>query len=946
MKMSRNLEVVLALLLCLVTGAEADARSAVKGRTLSTVEQAEALLALSDRQNLDNHTLALETARQSLALWQAAGDNAGIARAYAQIGRYYTAQSDLTEASQNYEQALQLWRGLNNSLEEAETLIQLGFIAVRQGEWQSSMSFFMQAQSLIDEKSSPLLMGKISNGLGHIFNESGSPEKGLVQFQRALDYFRQTPDTRDDRMSILLIGISHHLLGNYPEALAHLQQALADVEPDGLFAALCDQYLGKVYISTGEYGAALEHLQSALVIYTRAVNPKEAAQVRGLIGQIYQQQGQLPRAEQYYKQALETFLALSDRVNQAAVYYMLGRLELTRENYDAAEDYLQHSIKATENIRRVSMSSDLAAAFSASVHERYESYIECLMRKHQAKPAARLDVLAFETSELGRARSLAELLRATQTSFAPGLDPQLAEREKLLRQSLRTKEDYKVELLGKKYRKEDLATVDAELARLEAEYKLVNETIRERYPSYEQIARPVGWNLRQIQQQVIADDQTVLLEYSLSAERSYVWAVTRSSIRSYEIPAQALINETAQKLYRLLATPPDAATAEKVNREAQELSRMVLLPVAAELNRQRIIVVADGALNYIPFQLLPAPSGNHELLVDASEIINAPSATILGQLQQETTQRRTPAKMLAAFGDPVFAANDGGLNETNTLARMAATEPVETEPRQSAVRGIAMKGDSFNSSVIETLFYARQELANLRCAAIKGGSFVAADYDATRERLQSTNLTEFAILHFATHGFLDPVHPENSGLRLSNVNREGKLLEGFVGLQDIYNLHAPVDLVVLSACSTALGKEVRGEGLIGLTRGFMYAGASSVVASLWKVDDEATAELMKHFYTNMLQKGMPVAAALRAAQKSIRQQEQWRSPYYWAAFTLQGNYSQVIKSTPAVAAPISLKTVAGVALLLLLLAVMARWYRHQRTLRRSALRAESYSTVK
>ena len=157
------------------------------------------------------------------------------------------------------------------------------------------------------------------------------------------------------------------------------------------------------------------------------------------------------------------------------------------------------------------------------------------------------------------------------------------------------------------------------------------------------------------------------------------------------------------------------------------------------------------------------------------------------------------------------------------------------------------------------------------------------------------------------------------------VDRNGKLRNGFVGLQDIYALHAPVDLVVLSACRTGLGKDVRGEGLIGLTRGFMYAGASSVMASLWKVDDEATSELMKRFYTNMLQQNMTPAAALRAAQNSIRQEPQWRSPYFWAAFTLQGEYRQAIH-TPT--KPISRQAIVAIGLLLLLLlAAGAWWYR-------------------
>jgi CHAT domain-containing protein len=191
--------------------------------------------------------------------------------------------------------------------------------------------------------------------------------------------------------------------------------------------------------------------------------------------------------------------------------------------------------------------------------------------------------------------------------------------------------------------------------------------------------------------------------------------------------------------------------------------------------------------------------------------------------------------------------------------------------------------------------------------------------------LSHIDLTKYAILHFATHGVLDPKQPENSGLFLSMVDRDGKAQDGFVGLQDIYSLHAPVDLVVLSACRTGLGKDVRGEGLIGLTRGFMYAGASSVMASLWKVDDEATSELMKRFYTNMLQRNMTPAAALRAAQNSIRQEPQWRSPYFWAAFTLQGEYRQEIYK-PARSMSRRLQIAVGLSVLLLL-AAGAWWYR-------------------
>jgi CHAT domain-containing protein/tetratricopeptide (TPR) repeat protein len=890
--------------------------------------EAQALLTLSDVQNYSNHALALQTAQSALTLWQTLNDNKGVASTYAQVGTCYLAQNILPDATRNYELALQLWRDLNNLSEQAGALIMLGFIEFRKGEWQNCISLLTQAQSLLYEEAEPEKMGQIAAGLAESFNEHGMPGIGIVHFQRALDYYRQAHNPHYIWYATRGIGITHYLLGNYSEALTYLQRSLTYVAPDTLQAAQCYQYIGRVYISAGEYDKAFQNLQQTLGIYAKSVNPRESAQVLGLMGQIFEQQGQFKQARQYYRQALESFTRFSDRLNQAAIYYALGQLELRTKNYDAAEDYLKQSIEATENIRRVSKSSDLTAAFSATVYERYEKYIDCLMRKHDAQPAQGFAVRAFETSELARGRSLAELLRATQTNLVAGLDPNLAEQEKSLRQALKVKEDYKVALLGRAYKKEELIALDAELARLEAEYKQVSETIRARYPSYEQITRPAAWDLRQIQEQVIADDQTLLLEYSLGSDNSYVWAVTRDTIRSYDLPARAQITEAAQKVYKVLAAQPDPDTAKELTLAVQELSRLILSPVASELSKRRIIIVADGALHYIPFQVLPTPSADNEPLVANYEIINTPSASILGQLQKEAT-RRQPAKVLAAFGDPVFASNYAQRKETTGSEQLATMQPLENARWHHALRDIELNVESFDPSVIKPLFYARRELANLRNAASSGETFVASGFTATREQLLSTDLTQYAILHFATHGLLDPRRPENSGLVLSTVDRDGQTLNGFVGLQDIYGLRAPVDLVVLSACQTALGKDVRGEGLLGLTRGFMYAGASSVVASLWKVDDEATAELMRQFYTNMLQKGMTPADGLREAQNSIRQRPEWHAPYYWAGFTLQGEYRQVIKPASATGAT-GLYWKIIIIGALALLACAALWYRHRR----------------
>lgn len=897
-----------------------------------TKGRAQALLTLSDLQNYRNHALALQTAQSSLALWQDLGDRRGAARAYAQIGLCHLAQNNLAESEQNLRQALQIWHELNNAPEQAGVLIYLGFVEYRRGEWQNEISLMTEAQGLIDEESEPEKMGQTAAGMAEAFRESGMPDVAINHNLRALDYYRRTQDPHLVWDAVWELGRTYYFMGDYADALTQLRRSLEGVAADGLEAAQTYHSLGGVYMATGEYADALRYLQSALDIYTRTVNPKEVAEVGAMMARVYERQGQTARAREGYTRSLESFDKLSDRVNQAAVFYALGRLELNGGNYAAAENYLWQSIEATEDIRRSPTSRDLTTAFSATVHERYEAYVECLMLERQTEPSHWLDARAFETSERGRARSLAELLRRTGTSLLSGLDPQLAEREKSLRQTLRAKEDYKVRLLGGAYRKDELDALDDELSRLDGEYKQVSETIRERYPSYEQMTRPAAWDLKRIQEQVVSDEQTVLLEYSLGDERSYVWAVTRDRITSRELPAQAQIDAAAAKVYGLLSIPPDSKREEELASAERDLSEMVLSPVGAELaGKGRVIVVADGGLNYVPFQILPSPSPGAEPLVADYEVVNAPSASVLGELREERARRRPAPKLLAAFGDPVSTEDYQERKGSQGGGQLAALKTTDAKSLLPNARAIEIKGDSFDSSALGRLFYAKLELANLRkVTRDSGDAFVAEDFAATREQLLSTDLTQYAILHFATHGLLDPKRPENSGLILSTVDRDGHARDGFVRLQDIYSLRAPVDLVVLSACRTALGKDVRGEGLIGLTRGFMYAGASSVVSSLWKVNDEATAELMKRFYSNMLQKGMTPAAALRDAQNDMRRDPQWRSPYYWAAFTLQGEYSQTIRTQPPTLLRMDAKSFALALLLLASMACAALLYRRRR----------------
>ena len=311
------------------------------------------------------------------------------------------------------------------------------------------------------------------------------------------------------------------------------------------------------------------------------------------------------------------------------------------------------------------------------------------------------------------------------------------------------------------------------------------------------------------------------------------------------------------------------------------MSRTILGPVAAELKDKRLLIVSDGVLQYIPFAGLPVPNNTRALIVD-HEVVMAPSASVIGLLRQETANRKPASKMVAVLGDPVFS-NDDPRVAAARFGHAAAAAKVDSA---DALRSASESG----LDRLRRLRFSRQEADEIARLAGNDPKLEAVDFEASRKLALSNELDQYRIVHFATHGIINNYHPELSGIVLSLVDAKGQPQNGFLRLYDLYNLKLSADLVVLSACQTALGKEIRGEGLVGLTRGFMYAGAPRVIASLWQIDDRASAEFMKRFYGALLGQKLRPAAALRAAQVSMSKDPRWRQPHYWAAFTLQGEW--------------------------------------------------------
>ncbi len=388
-------------------------------------------------------------------------------------------------------------------------------------------------------------------------------------------------------------------------------------------------------------------------------------------------------------------------------------------------------------------------------------------------------------------------------------------------------------------------------------------------------------------------------------EHSYLWAITATSVQTFELLPRKEIEDAAKELYGLLTarqgsgdqsakdyqTKVDAAEHSYVEKGGN-LSRMLLGPVAGQLGTRRLLVVTEGALLYIPFGALPSPLAQTagptgpSFVLDTNEVVVLPSASTLIAIRGAQSRKSSPRKLVSIIADPVFTQTDDRV-QSGAQSSLVASAAVDRDPDRPGLQMI-------EKVKLTRLVHASEEADAISDGAPWGSTLVAKGFEASRETVMSSEVSRSQIVHFATHSFLHDKHPEFSGIALAMLEPNGAERNGVMSLPDIYSLDLSAQLIVLSACQTALGKDLKGEGLVGLTHSFMSAGANSVVASLWKVDDRATAVLMDHFYDAMFREGMSPAAALRSAQLKLKQDPRWSAPYFWAGFVLQGEYTNHI----------------------------------------------------
>jgi CHAT domain-containing protein/Tfp pilus assembly protein PilF len=828
----------------------------------------------------------LESLRAALEIRRQLGDEVGEASLLYLIGYHYKNHGKLEEAQQSYRQALALqWRN-DDAGNQAWTLGELGALCGRlgdpdrargylgvglerakqagdleaqafalresarldidMGELQTAYREYVQAHDLLAAAGSGTELAWALEGVAASLMYLGEPEKARQRYGEALREFTTQRDPKGQAWALLGIGSAFAVEHDTHRALENFEMALQLIRANGIpgLEGLTLYDLGRIHRELHQPREAIAELEKAVSL---EASDSQLRQAQALVelAMAYRQAGDVARAGSAFEQAVR----LSPRapVVEASAQAGLARLERDRGNLAAARSAIARAIEITEELRAGVIRPDQRVAFLASRRSYYEFYVDLLMRLHRLEPGAGHDAEALAASEQARARGLLDLMANERVDVRHGIPQDLKLRE--------TAVGAHIARLQTRLWSESQALTVTETRRLARELDVAEEEerdleaeIRRSQPAYASVRSPQPLPLREIQR--ILDEGTALLEFFVADDNSYLFVVTHRGLAVHSLPPRAELLPLLESV-NAAVRHDSRLRAKRYVEDAYRLYQLLVLPAAGEL-RDKLLVAPDGPLYSLSFEALltgPVPDGSAAprslpFLIRQRSVSYVPSASILAQLLNEHRPGREAGsgKLFVGFGDP-----GGGFSRPLPAARDEVSR-------------------------IAGLFPAGQAVLFL-------GS------DATEESVKTSPLVTTARhLHFASHGLLDETIPERSGLQLAHVS---PLEDGLLQVREVFNLELHADLVVLSACKTGLGKEVSGEGVIGMARAFLYAGAGSIMVSLWQVDDESTADLMVSFYRNLQELGDKSEALRRAKIESI-DNSRYVHPYFWAPFILVG----------------------------------------------------------
>ena len=855
---------------------------------------------------------ALDYFNQALTIYRALNVRAGIANAINNIGGVHMTLGDNRKALDHFVQALELRRALGHRREEAMALNNIGRVYEMIGEAQKGLDYHRQALELRRQLGEPSAEAASINNIGFVYGWLGEKQKALEHFQKALELFRAAGDRPGEASTLNNIGGFYVGTERQPEKaleyylkVLEMRRALRQTYEE---AMMLDN-IGLLYLSMGDPTRALDYHRQALALKrTMSHRPGEAYSFTNL-GSVYFSLGDLNQAFDFLSQALPLHRKTGFRAFEAGTLFGIARVQRARGNLADARLRMEEALEIIESLRGKVASQDLRASYLAQQQEYYEFYTDLLIQMHQREPALGHDLAALQASERARARSLLELLAEARIDIEQGIAPELKQRERVTHSRITWLQSRLIETYAQAQPDQARITgLEEDLKKADADRQQLNMEIRQQHPRYADLQYPEPLELKAVQS--LLDDQSVLLEYALGKDASFLFAVSRNDFLVVRLPPASSISEKVQALRLIISSRPQRHTLGKQIDHSRQLYRDLIEPAGKLLaGKQKLIIVPSGILHYLPFEALlsageertlaAAGAASWPYLMRDYAVSYVPSAGVLASLRNRPAQNAGTRKAFLAFADPVYG------NETGTEASVV---------RSGGLRGaFGEKGSPKLARLIES----RREVEQISRLFAPNQVSLLLGQKANEENVKTDGrLGQYRYVHFATHGLLNEEMPHYSGLILSLAraierpaaargkpgqpnsdpapqrNPQSAISnpqseDGLLQVYEVFDLKINADLVVLSACETGLGKEVKGEGLVGLTHSFLYAGTPSVLVSLWNVQDRSTADLMVNLYQE-LDRGRDKAEALRQAKLKVIRNKQYAHPYYWAPFVLVG----------------------------------------------------------
>ncbi|MBK8813711.1 MAG: CHAT domain-containing protein [Acidobacteria bacterium] len=752
-----------------------------------------------------------------------------------------------------FSDALAVWDELGDKYEQAVVLYGLGFTNYGlSNNYEAARMYYRALKLHSDEKD---IFGQAVNhaALGSVQYILNEKELSAYNYRRASEIYKSIGNNRG-------LGIVYHGLGtvamlseNFDEALVSLNESLKwrFLANDIGGTALTRTTLAKAYLSKRDFPNAKSNLEEI----ERVLGAARA----GLDFDLNYQKGRFSlltgnerAAEIHFEKALEISKRNGNKLGEAQSLADLSIANLRLGRDELALSRISDALSIIEQLRESTPGFRNRVRFSATIQPYYEQYITVLMEKHRLQPERRYDQRALEISEQARARGLLDQLERRSLIDQNPVSSDLLEREQILRDQL-------TNYLASRA---DGGPITGLFQAASVQFTEIEAEIDRQFNKPQSSA---SLTLKADEIRGYLDENTVMLQYFLTAEGSFLWYVSNESVKSFKLAPKAEIEILAEEHYACISRLATLNESARCGIRSKELSKFLLAPVAQLIQGKRIIVVKHGMLHFIPFNSLSNPADGR-LLIESNEIGSVSSASLLKFLTN-TTRSKKPAKTVAIFADPIYAPSDPRLSKNGDESSIWV--------------------DGFD---LPRLYASRFEAERIASFAGPENFLMMTDANASREAFLQSKLENYRILHFAVHTLIDDRQPELSSIALSNFNSKGGRVFGLIRSSDILRLDLNSDLVVLSACRSNIGQRVEGEGIISFSQTFYSAGARSTISSLWNVGDKVTAELMSRFYRNHLSQGMNASTALRAAQLEIMRDGRWKSPYYWAAFSFEGAF--------------------------------------------------------